>query len=237
MSASQSVGGTPPPVVSNDAIKALMREYALQKRRCHEENGVLRNILKRGKKDGVNVKALVTAAEAAGQDSDVVLRDLSDTIHYMALRSIPVSRETLFDGWDTDVTGKSQSIDDLWTAGERGYHAGRDGQKVEDAPYLAGTEFHAEWLRNWQQGQAAIARELGPDAKVASTTRERPARQTRIPGTEAKQTAPRKAGSTRKRAARTKPAKNAGAVQRRKRTAPRTNGLPPAPAEASAPAF
>jgi ribosome modulation factor len=233
MSASQSVGGTPPPVVSNDAIKALMREYALQKRRCHEENGVLRNILKRGKKDGVNVKALVTAAEAAGQDSDVVIRDLSDTIHYMALRSIPVSRETLFDGWDTDVTGKSQSIDDLWTAGERGYHAGRDGQKVEDAPYLAGTEFHNEWLRNWQQGQAAIARELGPDAKVASTTRERPAgrgRQPRIPGTDAKQMAPKKAGSTRKRAAsRKQPAK-------RKAPARRTNGRT-VEQDATAPAF
>jgi ribosome modulation factor len=230
MSASQSIGGPAPPAVSNDAVLALMREYATQKRVCSEANGSLRNILKRGKKDGINVKSLIAACEATKQEPDVVIRDLADTIRYMSLRQIQVSRETLFDGWDTEITQKSRAADDIWTAGERGYRAGRDGQKVEDSPYLPGTEYHAEWLRNWGQGQAAIARELGPDAKIASTSRQRPAgrgQQTRIPGTEPKQTAPRKRASPRKRAG-----KLGGT--RRKRGA---IGNGAAAAEVSAPAF
>ena len=93
----QSIGEAGAQTVSNDAVIDLMREYSMQKRRCLEENGVLRNILKRGKKDGINVKALITTCEATKLEPDIVIRDLSDTVRYMALRKIPMTMQD----WET----------------------------------------------------------------------------------------------------------------------------------------
>jgi ribosome modulation factor len=178
-----------------------MRQYDVQRRRCSEENGVLRNIVKRAKADGTNVKAMSATYSARKLDPQQVVADMRDTIRYMNLRRIPMVAEDLFAGWDTRVTDKTREIDTLFEAEAAGYAAGRAGAKIEDCTYQAGTDLHVEWVRSWKLGQAAIARELGPDVKQASTARQRPAgRQTRIPGTEPVQRPPAKARGRRKKA-------------------------------------
>jgi ribosome modulation factor len=202
---------------SNDAALEWMRLYDTQKRKCAEENGVLRNIVKRAKADGMNVKAMSLTHTARKLDPMQVVAEMRDQIRYMTLRSIPMTGDDLFAGWDTRLTDKSREIDTLFEADEKGYAAGRAGAKIDDAPYQPGTDLHVEWVKSWKLGQAAIARELGPDVKPASTTRERPTRsQTRIPGTESTQRAPGKP-------ARAKRAAKGGGKGRR---AARLNGRP-----------
>jgi len=186
---------------SNDAALEWMRLYDVQKRKCSEENGVLRNIVKRAKQDGMNVKAMSLTNSARKLDPMQVVAELRDQIRYMTLRSIPMTGDDLFAGWDARITDKTREIDTLFEADEKGYAAGRAGAKIEDAPYQPGTDLHVEWSKSWKLGQAAIARELGPDVKPASTTRERPTRaQTRIPGTEPVQRASGKPARAKRRA-------------------------------------
>lgn len=163
---------------NNDAVVDWMRQYQTQKRRCEEENGVLRNIVKRAKSDGINTKVMIQTVALSKLDPEQVQADLRDQIRYMALRRMPVTQTELFAGLDTTITAKSQQQDDSWDAEDNGYRAGRHGAGNDDCPYPPGTELNVHWATGWAKGQASIARELGDNAKVASTSRSRPARQT-----------------------------------------------------------
>lgn len=178
--------------LSNDESLDWMRQVQVQQRKCDEENSVLRNIYKRAKTAGENVKSMRAAIKATKLDPTEVVGDLRHQVRYMALRNIPITAEDLLAGWDAERTDKAQRADDEWDAGDRGYRDGRAGVKVEDCPYEVGTELHVAWYVDWQKGQASIARELGPDAQPADPSRARPkrGRQLRIPGTEEKATDP-----------------------------------------------
>jgi hypothetical protein len=119
----------------------------------------------------------MTATIAATKlDPDEVRMNMREQIRYMALRNLPVARDDLFEGIDLDVTQKSRESDDLWTAEEAGYQSGRHAAPIEDNPYQAGGPLFVAWESWWHKGQAAIARELGPDGTQASTARSRPRR-------------------------------------------------------------
>jgi hypothetical protein len=161
--------------VSGDTISDWMRQYSSQKRKCDEENGVLRALVKRAKSDGINAKEMIAAVAAGKLDPDEVARDLRDRLRYMSLRRIPLDRDSLF-AWSADVTQKTQAEDDTWAAEDAGYQAGRHGVPAADSPFAPGTELSVRWLEFWHKGQAAIARELGQHAEVASTAKRRPTR-------------------------------------------------------------
>lgn len=166
---------------SNDLCADYMRQYRQQKRKCDEENGVLRNIIKRAKGDGMNTRALIDAVKATKLDPDVVAADLRDTIRYMGIIHLPMTQAALFENYDTAVNQKTQREDDLWDADDKGYRAGHEGNKIDDCEYDPGTEMHVHWIEAWHKGQAAKARELGPDVKVASTSKRRPSRKAAQP--------------------------------------------------------
>jgi ribosome modulation factor len=172
-----SLSNSTPTPVNNDAILDWMRQYQTQKRRCDEENGVLRNIVKRAKADGINAKEMIQTVADSKLDPDKVQADLRDRLHYMALRGMPVHQDDLFGGMDLTVTAKSKSLDDAWDAEDTGYRAGRHGATREDCPYPFGSENYGHWIEFWLKGQAAIAREMGENHEIASTSRARPARQ------------------------------------------------------------
>jgi hypothetical protein len=188
---SSSLNSQPDQTASNDEVVVIMREYDKQRRRCDEENGVLRNIVKRGKAAGINTKAMIATYLARRLDPDVVLADMRETIRYMSLRNIPMTQSLLFEGWDADLTDRSRSESSLWEAQEQGYRSGRSGSTPDDAPYPAGSPLHVEWIRGLNNGREAFARE-NPDVTPASTSRTRPSRgrQTRMEGTEHRQPTP-----------------------------------------------
>lgn len=165
--------------INPDAAADWMRQYQQQKRRCDEENGVLRSIVKRAKSDGMPIKAMRDTIAASKLDPEEVERDLRDRLRLMAIKHIVIDRDSLFD-WDTAVTAQTCAADDTWDAAEKGYRAGRHGQPAEECPYDLGSPFAVVWRTDWAKGQASIARELGKNAAQASTARERPARGQRV---------------------------------------------------------
>ena len=167
-----------------------MRRIQAQQRTNEEGNGLLRAEYKRAKADGENVDVMRRVIRKLRSKSpEEILQDLRDEIEYLLMRRVSISATDLFSGANMDISEHTRHADDMWDAGEKGYRAGRLGAKVEDAPYQPGSELFDEWKREWQRGQEAIAREMGPNAQVASTSKKRP-RQGRIPGTEAKQPSP-----------------------------------------------
>jgi ribosome modulation factor len=182
--------------ISNDEALDWMHKVMAQQRRCDEENSALRLIYKQIKAAGHNEKAMRRAIRNGKIEPETVVNNLRDEIRYSGLRHIPVTPESLFDGMDFAITEKTQAGQDLWDAEETGYRAGRHGVPVEDCPYPPGSELHVHWTDWWRKGKAAQARELGPDATVATARRGRgrprrkqdplplenkPVRQTRTP--------------------------------------------------------
>lgn len=162
--------------ISNDVISDFMRQYRQQKRKCSEEQGVLRNILKRAKSAGLNTKEMTASVQDLTQEPDIVAQNLSDGLRYRTLLGIKtITREALFD-WSDDVSPQTRHHDDLWDAEENGYKAGRAGQSADDNPYDVGSELHVHWLGEYRKGQMSIAREMGPNVKQANPSRGRPRR-------------------------------------------------------------
>lgn len=204
-----------PEYQSADQSSNWMREIRSQARKGHEENGILRSLFKRAKSDGENITAMRAALRAVRLDPEEAIKNVSDQLRYMHLLRMPITREALFD-WDQmpDPTVKTRSEEDIWEIEEAGYRSGRHGGNLNnDNPHPPGSEYHVHWAEWWHKGQAAIARELGPNASLMPASLERPKRgaQTRMAGTEEKQdtperaarkkAAPRKRSMTRKRRA------------------------------------
>ena len=160
---------------ANDIAAEWMRKYRQQKRLCEEANGVLRNVVKRAKADGVNTKAMIETVKATKLDPEDVARDLKDQMRYMQIVRIPITAEDLLAGWDAEVSSRQQREDDLWDADDKGYRAGRAGADISEMPY-DDPEMEQHWRDAWHKGQAAIARELGPDTKQGDASKQRPAR-------------------------------------------------------------
>jgi len=161
-------------LASNDVVLDYLRQYSIQKRECESAQGVLRNIVKRAKADGINVKALTDAHRALKLDPGEVSAHLREFIRIVNLRNGgAIERDELFD-WDTDVAPATRHADDIWDAENAGYIAGRNGVDIRECLYDPGSEQHAAWLREHQKGQAAIAREMGPGVERAPGGRSRP---------------------------------------------------------------
>lgn len=168
---------------SNDLSADWLRQIRQQARKCDEETGVLRNLYKRAKSDGMNVGSMRQAIKSAKLDRDEVATDLSDQLRYMSILRVPISAEEIFD-WDAAVTEQTARADDMWDASDKGYHAGRHGVPTADSPYEPGTELFVSWLAAWREGQAAIAREMGKDVEPVTADRSRPQRTEPAPAPE-----------------------------------------------------
>lgn len=184
-----------------DASLDWMRQIQTQQRENESSNGVLRNIYKRAKAAGENVAVMRRVIRKLRSASpEEIIADLKAEIYYLSIRKVAVTAESLFADLDLYLTNTGTAAEALFAAQERGYQDGRLGKRIEECPYQAGTEAHAEWGRYWKLGQEAIAREMGPDGKVADGSRMRPSkRQQRIPGTEAKQASPKKKAPAKKK--------------------------------------
>jgi ribosome modulation factor len=164
-----------------DSLRWL-RDIMAQQRRVEEEQGVLRNLYKRARVAGENVTELKAAIRDGKRDGDEVRVALRHRLYYLGLRRIPIGAHDLFAGM-TEVT--SVRGEDPWDAEDRGYRAGCEGVDIADAPYPSGSELALAWLAGWHRGQAAIARQLGPDTEQVTATRTRRRRkQPPLPGTE-----------------------------------------------------
>lgn len=178
-------GNALPTNVPNEVKIDYMRQYQSQKRACEEANGALRAILKQAKSYGLNTKSLIGAVSAIKLDPDTVRNDLRDQIDYMRLLRMPIAQRDLFpqlelfgeqEPEEVAASPAVRAADAAWDADDQGYTAGRLGAAIEVCPYEPGSELALHWITSWRQGQASIAKEMGPDQTLAPVSRERPAR-------------------------------------------------------------
>jgi uncharacterized protein (UPF0335 family) len=173
--------------VNNDVIAEISNSMRAIDQRQFELNGERRAVVKQAKTAGINVKELRAALAIKRRDRDEVMADWRDRLRYMGILGVSCRQDELFGDLDFTVTEQSQRSIDMWDVTETAFKAGRYGQKIDDNPHNAGTEEHAMWRKWWTKGKEAMAKELGPDAKIGAVPRPR---QTRIPGTEARMRAP-----------------------------------------------
>jgi ribosome modulation factor/uncharacterized protein (UPF0335 family) len=189
---------------SNDVAADYKRQVITQRRRVSEENGILRNIYKRAKADGLNLKALKASCDAAKLDPTEVVRDLRDTVHYISL-STPIESSGLFDGWSVRMSPETREQEAVFGAEDAGYRAGRAGTAQGDCPFASGTTQAGAWVKQWKLGAASRAKELGPAAKQVVAERARPKRKAGngevialpAPPKRARKMGPRRRGPTR----------------------------------------
>jgi ribosome modulation factor len=163
--------------LSNDEEAEFLRLYRQQKRVCNEANGVLRALLKRAKSAGMDTSEITAAVSIKAQmETDEAAAKLKTRLRYLALLNMPISADSLYDGFGTQVTSKTEEADRAWEANDVGYRFGRQGAKIEECPYPHESPLGIEWNAGWRRGQRAIAAEMGPDVKAADTGRTRPKR-------------------------------------------------------------
>jgi hypothetical protein len=219
------------PNVSNDAFIAFLIAWERQKSVCNRENALLANIAKQGRADGIPVQAVLDASrkmKALGNEAVPYVRDM---IRVMALRNMPVSQPTLFDGWDLALTTATREEDSAWRAENAGFEAGLHGGDVSANPFAPGTEIHIRWEIGRRGGMAVRERNAGTGGKASTAPRQRPARQAkakqlRVPGTEAKQDSPKLAA---KKAAEAKAADEAAYAAATLRRLEEAQQQPPKP--------
>jgi hypothetical protein len=153
---------------------SFMREYQVQLRVCEEQTGILRNIVKRGKAAGVPTTPGMATVRMSRRDPEEVRAETRQLVRMMALRGIIGPQTDFLSGLDLHVPEKVRADEAVGTAEENGYRAGRSGETVDANPHPAGSEYHAVWAKWWANGQAAIAKELGANAKKASTAKAKP---------------------------------------------------------------
>jgi hypothetical protein len=194
--------------LSNNEELDWSRKIRRARRALDESNGVYRALLKGAKKAGMNTTKLIEAHGAARKESESVITDVRDFIHYSQLIGIPgLSPDSIF-AKDVRITDTTQIAEDLMEAEDRGYRDGKNGTPLGDNPFVAGTELHVVYTHHWHEGQAALGAEMGPRGEVAQKSRAHPGRKAAAGGTTppapAKMAAPKKAaaGSTKRGPAR-----------------------------------
>lgn len=180
--------------ISNDEEAEFLRLYRQQKRVCNEANGVLRSLLKRAKAAGMDTSEITAAVSIKAQmETEEAAAKLKTRLRYLSLLNMPISADSLYDGFGTQVTSKTEEADQAWEANDAGYRAGRHGAPIEECQYPHESPLGIEWNAGWRRGQRAIAAEMGPDTKSADTSRGRPKRaDTSVQGLEFGKAPPKK---------------------------------------------
>ena len=161
---------------SNDEESDWIRKIRRSLRKVEESNGEHRALLKSAKSAGMNTGMLLFSIRQSRRNSDEVIVDLRDGVHYMHLIGISgLSPDAVF-ARDGGLTEKSLAEENAFEAEDRGYRAGKNAHPIDSNPYEPGSELYVVWREHWHAGQAANAAALGPTGQVASGARKHPGR-------------------------------------------------------------
>lgn len=192
---------------SNELSLKTMREVAALRILLDEANGAYRARLKKAKSDGEDTKELIRALADRKVDPDAIHVSMRAYARYRALLGMPLVQTEIFAA-DVSLSKDAREEQAVWDVETAGYEAGKGGAGKDDNRHPAGSAQHQAWARGWLRGQAMIAKQLGANAKRASTRRSRDAQPSLLPGADAdkdngageQQTAARKRGAGRKAA-------------------------------------
>jgi hypothetical protein len=164
-------------IVSPEVVLEARREITGSKSRLETAQGDHRNVCKRWKNQGVNVKALIEVIQLRRQEPETTVAHFRDVFRYGRIEKAEFALQlNLFNQVrDTEPTGKAREQHHEFEVEEAGYVAGRRGFGQEAAPGNPGDKEHALYLRGWKRGQGQIAKQLGKNAKVATSKPRKPA--------------------------------------------------------------
>jgi hypothetical protein len=169
--------GKPDGMVSPEVVLEARREITGSKSRLETAQGDHRNVCKRWKNQGVNVKALIEVIQLRRQEPETTVAHFRDVFRYGRIEKAEFALQLdLFNQVrDTEPTGKAREQHQEFEAEEAGYIAGRRGFGQEAAPGRPGDKNHTLYLRGWKRGQSQIAKQLGKNATVATSKPRKPA--------------------------------------------------------------
>jgi len=145
------------------------------KRKIDEANSAHRLIVKQAKADGCPTDAILESIKLARLEPDERRARLADRVRVEMVR-YPQDAPQLTDllgGLDTAISDGMRNTNDLFSAEQRGYLAGKYGVPADDNPFEAGSEAAQRWRTAWGEGQEAGAVQGGAHAKPASTRRQK----------------------------------------------------------------
>jgi hypothetical protein len=167
-----SGGDRRPGNVTDGSFLKHLRLCSDAKTALDETNGVYRAKLKAAKTDGIDTSALISVMRARKKEPADVAEAMQKRIRYLTLAGIPLGTQFALFG-TPELTGAEAGEQAEWDADDAGYQAGRTGGAQTDNPHQAGRAAFAAWVRGFKRGLTAIARQLGKNARVASTRRGR----------------------------------------------------------------
>jgi ribosome modulation factor len=152
----QASNGTPNIDPSQFAsLKAELRFAIIAK---HSAVAKLRCIRKRMEDAGADLKALDLSMKLEKLDDDVREILLRNTARYAAWSGKPIGTQASLFGADDAARPSDKARDELAGAAafEAGYRAAQGGQKHDDNPYEAGSDWNQRWAQGWHAGAKVI---------------------------------------------------------------------------------
>lgn len=152
------------PVIDPGSFAQLLSELVTAE--ANKDSGVakVRGIRKRFEKLGCNMRALDLMIRLRNLEDDEREAMLAATLRYCRWAKLEVG-ETLAMFAEKDDRGMpAQKAQDGLTdaqAYEAGYKAGKAGRVMDGGGNEAGSSAHAKWVEGWNDGQAALAEQLG----------------------------------------------------------------------------
>jgi hypothetical protein len=161
-----------PGAVSPETVLQARREITASKTSLELAQADHRNVCKRWKGQGVNTKALIEVIQIRKQEPEAAVAHFRDVFRYGMIEQAPFALQlNLFDQVkDTKPTTKAQAEHQEFATEEAGYIAGRRGFGMEGCAHQPGSRLHQIYAQGWKRGQAAIVKQMGKNAKVASAT-------------------------------------------------------------------
>lgn len=163
--------------VPDAIVQKFIREISGAKETLDSANGEYRSVLKAAKEAGIDQKQLLVAMADARRDPEQVALDDRNHARYRALLNMPVHQMEMFGGGGDQAPPEKTLVDgeptdhQLWEATEAGKRAAKTGGDVNDGP--AHPALAKAWAAGFKRGLQMLARDMAPDAKVASTRKKR----------------------------------------------------------------
>lgn len=165
-------------------FEAALREIILARQKAETYQAHLRNAFKRADAMGFDTKQIKEVLKMRDRDPVELEAEMKVRAQYAQWAGVPVGSQ--LEMFSADQTGEAQAAQeadgltdeerhakDMFEAEQRGYYAGKRGDKLPDAnPFKAGEEAFVEFERGYWRGQEAIALEMAP--KDAPKRRGRP---------------------------------------------------------------
>ena len=138
--------------VTAETILQYVAEIDTAEDKLETAKGALRNVRKRAKADGVNLRMLDEIRHAKRRDADEVIQDEQDRLRYAAFLGLDLGTQMEM---SLDVPAEDVAKREQYDARRDGLSFGRQGHPRTDTPFAhePGSVAYAAWDSGWVEGE------------------------------------------------------------------------------------